>query len=204
MKNKPGRAHFTAAAAKKPATAKKPPAAKKPAAARKKPAKRPTTQKAALREAKKGAFAVHLADELTRHSNRTATKKAAKKAGVQQKDAARHVARMDAASQERGNSMGLKPHTVDPRDLEGNSAGAGRPSAWDKKSRAALVKYLLSRPKAKSGVAQWPSTEALAADEAMQGKIKVPSQSSRAYATIAAEEGLKWVGRYALLKGQDY
>lgn len=207
MQRKPGRRTFSQRSAPKPAIRKKPAAApkpatrKKPASAtpkkRKRPAARPSSPGSALRAAKRGAFVVHLKHAMTDNSPESASKIAGKASGTQHKDRERYMERLEQESRAAGNSPGITAEKLDPRFLDGNQTGAGRPSAWDTKSRERLINYLLSRPKAGSGVAQWPSTNVLAGDEKLQKKLKLPAQTQKHYAAIAAEEGLHWVGRYS-------
>ena len=105
---------------------------------------------------------------------------------VRKRDRNTWLAKLDSAAKDAGLSPGLAaPKKLDARALRGNAAGQGRPSEWTKKSRDALVQYLISVPEVCSGVAQWPSCSVLAADEKLQKKLKVPKQTAQNYMNIA-------------------
>ena len=84
----------------------------------------------------------------------------------------------------------------DYRELTFNSPGAGRPSLWTDDSRAALRRYLLTRPKKGADDGSWPSCRRLAMSRRLQDDIGVPHVTEQTYARIAGEEGLLWRKRY--------
>ena len=161
-----------------------------------------SSKRTSARETKQAAFVCGVQQYMKEHDCTAADASFEvgwKQLKVRKRDRNAWLAKHDSAAKDAGLSPGLAaPKKLDARLLRGNAAGQGRPSEWTKKSRDALVQYLISVPEVRSGVAQWPSCSVLAADEKLQKKLKVPKQTAQNYMNIAREEELEWATRSAV------
>ena len=145
-----------------------------------------------LRTAKRVSFGAELKKELRSGTLMSqAVASAGVRTGVKSKDRVRYVKRLE----EYIKPAKLSWKNLEVRALIGNAEGQGKPSEWDARSEAAFKQYLLSRPKMGGSDKQWPSTNVLASDTALQAKLGVPSQCSKQYQRKATELGLRFVSR---------